>query len=179
MENVSVKERQLNILKSLVNEDIREGVKRGLDNIHSHMEDYHLYRYIASFVESRERNEDIRHSIASWMVHSKHENLPFNDIFVIDDEVYIYTYRPGLWIGKGGKTIDDCTYHINHKVDGTEYRKLNIHLIEIRNDAVSDVYRYMRVCQPYSDANECWDDIPDCEIKPVKFEVPKTNKIKI
>lgn len=79
----------------------------------------------------------------------------------------------------GGKTIDDCTYHINHKVDGTEYRKLNIHLIEIRNDAVSDVYNYMRVCQPYSDVNECWDDIPDCEIKPVKFEVPKSNKIKI
>jgi len=178
--NTSIKERQVNILKNLANCNLKDEVKNALIYyIPNHMEDYHLYRHLATWIENSERSKDIRHSIASWMVHSRHEDLPFNDIFVIDDEVYIYTYRPGLWIGKGGCTIDDCLYHINHKIDGTEYRKLNIHLIEAKDDAMSDVYGYMRVCQPYSDVNECWDYIPDCEIKPVIFEEPKTKKIKI
>lgn len=143
--NTSTKEKPIDILKNLVNCNLKDDVKKVLNyNIHSHMEDYHLYRYIAFWLESKERNKDIRHSIASWMVQSRHEDLPFNDIFVIDDEVYIYTYRPGLWIGKGGCTINDCLYHINHKIDGTEYRKLNIHLIEAKDDAITDVYGYMR-----------------------------------
>ena len=176
--DTSIKSKHIDILKNLVNSNIKDEVKNTLNyNIRSHMEDYPLYRYLASWLETMERNRDIRQSIASWMVLSKHEDLPFTDIFVIDDEVYIYTYRPGLWIGKGGKTIDDCTYHINHKVDGTEYRKLNIHLIEAKDDALTDVYGYMRVCQPYSDVNERWDYIDNSGFKMVK--TPVSNKIKI
>ena len=174
--DASTKEKHIDILKSLlilskVNCNLKDEVKKALSyTIHSHMEDYHLYRYLASWLESDIRNKDIRYSIASWMVHSKHENLPFNDIFVLDNEVYIYTYRPGLWIGKAGKTIDDCTYHINHKVDGTEYRKLNIHLIEAKDDALTDVCGYMSVCKS-------WDYVDDDGIEPV--EKQKSNKIKI
>lgn len=170
--NIQIK----NVLSS-IEPNYKEEIKKGLSDIRNHMEDYHFYRYIASFVESREKNKDIRHSIASWMCDSRHEDLPFSDIFVLDDEIYIYTYRPGLWIGRGGKTIDDCLYHINHKVDGTKYRKLNIHLIEAKDDAITDVYGYMRVCKPYADVNEYCDYISDSDIKMAK----KTdlNKIKI
>jgi uncharacterized protein YciU (UPF0263 family) len=170
--NIQIK----NVLSS-IEPNYKEEIKKGLSDIRNHMEDYHFYRYIASFVESREKNKDIRHSIASWMCDSRHEDLPFSDIFVLDDEIYIYTYRPGLWIGRGGKTIDDCLYHINHKVDGTKYRKLNIHLIEAKDDAMTDVYGYMRVCKPYADVNEYCDYISDSDIKMAK----KTdlNKIKI
>lgn len=175
--DTSIKSRHINILKSLVDSNLSDGVKNALNNnIRSHMEDYPLYRYLASWLETRERNRDIRQSIASWMVESRHEDLPFTDIFVIDDEVYIYTYRPGLWIGRGGRTIDDCLYHINHKIDGTEYRKLNIHLIEAKDDAITDVYGYMTVYN----VNECWDYIDDNideDTKPVKSSNPQKIKI--
>lgn len=171
----AIKERQVNILNNLVGSDLRKEVKKAFSNIGSHMEDYHLYRCLASLFEDKETTKDVRFSIASWMVHSRHEDLPFNDIFVIDDEVYIYTTRPGLWIGQRGRTIDDCLYHINHKVDGTEYRNFHIHLIESKNDAISDVYGYMKVC--YSHENECWDYVNDDDIKPI--ESSKPNKIKI
>ena len=168
---------RINILKNLANcnlkEEVKEEVKKELDcNIRNHMEDYPLYRFLASWLETRERNRDIRQSIASWMVLSRYEDLPFNDIFVIDDEVYIYTHRPGLWIGRGGRTIDDCLYHINHKIDGTEYRQLKIHLIEAKNDALTDVYGYMTVYH----VNE-FGDIIDNDTKPVNLSNPPKIKI--
>lgn len=171
----AINERYANILKNLVGGNVREELKKAFSNIGSHMEDYHLYRCLVSLLENKETTKDVRFSIASWMVHSRHEDLPFNDIFVIDDEVYIYTTRPGLWIGQRGRTIDDCLYHINHKVDGIEYRKLHINLIESKNDAISDVYGYMKACNSYE--NECWDYIDDEDIKPIEY--PKSNKIKI
>lgn len=161
--------RPMDILQNFVNYNLKEELKKGLSDIQNHMEDYHFYRYMAYVIESKEKNKDIRYSIASWMCHSRHEDLPFNDIFVLDDEIYIYTYRPGLWIGRGGKTIDDCLYHINHKVDGTKYRDLKINLIESKNDAVSEVYSYMLTCHEYTDFSNESITAPN----------PKKNLIKI
>jgi len=163
-------DKELKIMLSGVADNYIEYIKNGLSNIRNHMEDYHLYRHMASIIENEEKNKDIRYSIASWMCQSHHENLPFNDIFVVDDEIYIYTYRPGLWIGKGGKTIDDCIYHINHKVDGTKYRNFKINLIESKNDAVSDVYGYMRTCQKYSDNDDESITTPNPKQKLIKIQ---------
>lgn len=170
------KERLLEVIQNLDKGNLNESIKKGLYNIHSHMEDYPLYRFLAYFNEDEKRTEDIRDSIASWMVESKHDNLPFSDIFVVDDEVYIYTYRPGLWIGRAGCVIDDCTYRINHKIDGVRYRNLHLNLIESRNDAISEVYAYMKACRSYE--NECWDYVDDESMNPV-VTPQKTDKIKI
>ena len=124
---------------------LKKLLKEELDTVRRHMEDYHLLRYIVSVVEDKEKTEDVLHSIAYWMSETKHDKLPFNDIFVVDDEVYIYTCRPGLWIGKAGCTIDSCQHSINHKVDGTKYRDLHLNLIEVRKDATAEIYGYMHV----------------------------------
>ena len=124
---------------------LKKLLKEELDTVHRHMEDYHLLRYIASVVDDKEKTKDVLCSIADWMFENDYVKLPFNDIFVIDDEVYIYTLRPGLWIGKAGKTIDNCIYRINHKVDGTKYRDLHINLIEARKNATAEIYNYMHV----------------------------------
>lgn len=174
--NIQIK----NVLSS-IEPNYKEEIKKGLSDIRNHMEDYHFYRYMAYVIESKEKNKDIRHSIASWMCHSRHEDLPFSDIFVLDDEIYIYTYRPGLWIGRGGKTIDDCLYHINHKVDGTKYRDFKINLIESKNDALSEVYSYMSICQEYTDISDESNTTPTTPMARMRhiFQNPKKNLIKI
>ena len=108
-----------------------------------HPKDYHLLRYLVSVVEDADLTKDVRYSIASWMDSTNRTNYPFSDIFVVDNTVYVCTDRPGLWIGKGGETIDSLTDNLNTKVDGTKYRDLQVKFIENTNDAVSDVYGYI------------------------------------
>lgn len=116
-----------------------------------HPKDYHLLRYLVSVVEDEDLTKDVRHSIASWMFTTNRTNYPFSDIFVVDDVVYICTVRPGLWIGKGGETVDSLTNNLNTKVDGIKYRNLQVKFIESTNDAVSDVYDYLRTLERFHD----------------------------
>lgn len=116
-----------------------------------HPKDYHFLRYLVSIVEDADLTKDVRYSIASWMFTTNRTNYPFSDIFVVDDIVYICTVRPGLWIGKGGETVDNLTNNLNTKVDGTKYRNLRVQFIESINDAASDVYGYIQTLDRFRD----------------------------
>ena len=121
------------------------------DYLTSHPKNYHLLRYLVSVVEDVNLTKDVRYSIASWMYLTNRTNYPFSDIFVVDDTVYICTVRPGLWIGKGGETVDSLTNNLNTKVDGTKYRNLQVRFIERLNDAASDVYGYIQTLGRFHD----------------------------
>ena len=76
---------------------------------------------------------------------SKH----FNNIFVIDDNVYVYTRHPGLWIGKGGRTIDAIEHRINYNLDGKKFYDFKLQLIENIHEADAEIAMTIRVLENY------------------------------
>lgn len=109
---------------------------------------YAFLRWLVGFVERKEDKEDVLASIASWLYHGRHYNLPLTDLFVIDNTIYLYTMRPGLWIGKGGKTIDSCVDSINYNIDGEKVHDYQIQILEDVESPNVKINLYMRV---YSD----------------------------
>ena len=104
----------------------------------AHPKHYHFLRWLSEFVMDKESLKDVCYSIAGWVYTSNSKLYMYlNDILVIDNIVYIYTMRPGLWIGKGGKTIDECKHYINHNRDDEKIHDYSIRLIEIQNTPYS------------------------------------------
>lgn len=93
----------------------------------------------------KEQTKDVCASIARWMYDNKYnlQKLPLNDIFVLDNKIYIYTFRPGLWIGKAGSTVYSCEDSINHNVDGVKVHDYEIHFIEIHKTPFTDLYSFL------------------------------------
>ena len=74
---------------------------------HFYTEHYYFLRWLVSMGSDKKRTKEVCWGVARWMVNNDMSFLPFMDMFVLDGVLYIYTERPGLWIGKGGKTIDN------------------------------------------------------------------------
>ena len=52
------------------------------------------------------------------------------DIIVLENDVYLYTKRPGLWIGKSGSTLKSLEDRMNHNLDGERIHDYSINIIE-------------------------------------------------
>lgn len=112
-----------------------------------YQKNYLFYRWLASIAEDKKQTENICIYFALWMTKNNKQNNQFNDIFVIDDVIYLFTDRPGIWIGKHGDDIESLNKYINDKYD-TEYKiriiestvnnsnwvKVNLALYTIAND---------------------------------------------
>lgn len=79
------------------------------------VKNYNLTRGIISWFEDKVRKEHVLAGIAVYILNNGHKvsDYPVSDIFVLGDTLYIHTHRPGLWIGKGGQTIDGIKDSIN------------------------------------------------------------------
>jgi hypothetical protein len=101
---------------------------------------YYFYRWLADVVMDRKQSRNIVELIATWCFKNG-KNPPFTDIFVVENVIYIYTIRPGLWIGKGGKLIDGLLEYINESVcyivNKKETKKYIINLVETRGCSTS------------------------------------------
>lgn len=108
----------------------------------SHPKHYYFLRWLASLVMDNEEVKDVCASIAYWMYTTKHETLMAytHDILVIDNKVYIYTYRPGLWIGKAGCIVYDCEHSINHNINDEKIHDYKIHFIETHKTPWTELY---------------------------------------
>ena len=109
-----------------------------------HPKHYHFLRWLVELVIDKEQNNDVCCSIARWMYDTRHSDLPFHDIFTIDNNVYIYTYRPGLWIGNYGSIVEDCQKSINHNIYGDKIHDYEIRFIEVFKTPYTVVFSYMR-----------------------------------
>jgi hypothetical protein len=115
----------------------------------SHPKKYHFLRWLAECVKDVKKTDDALSGIAYYMMENKSDYLQFNDIFVIDDNVYVYTRRPGLWIGKGGRTIDAIEHRINYNLDGKKFYDFKLQLIENIHEADAEIAMTIRVLENY------------------------------
>lgn len=71
--------------------------------------EYRYARYLVSYLEIKQDKDKLLELIAKWIRKTGNEHLLryLTDVFIFFNEVYIVTGRPGLWIGKGGDTLDD------------------------------------------------------------------------
>lgn len=114
----------------------------------NHVRFYLFLRWLSEFVKNEEDTKHVTASIASYMYHNNF-SLPFTDIFVVSDVVFICTSRPGMWIGKGGSTLDEITKNINFNLVGKQTHNFKITLLENTQSSVDDVFNYMKVLRNY------------------------------
>ncbi len=124
---------------------IKKLIKRYLKkHLTAHPKHYYFLRWLADLVKDNKQTDWVCAGIAHWIYETNEHSLleKFNDLFVIDNNVYIYTHRPGLWIGKGGKTIDSLMYSLNHNIHNVKTHDYQIKLIEMCNHPYSEVIGY-------------------------------------
>jgi len=95
----------------------------------SHPKHYYFLRFLSEMVKDDNSNNRVFAGIARFMSNNR-INLPFSDIFVIDNIIYVYTLRPGLWIGRGGETIKKIENEINYNIEGQRLDDYSIQLLE-------------------------------------------------
>lgn len=96
----------------------------------SHPKHYYFYRWLAECVKNKDKTSDVLCSIAGYMNENINKNLPFFDIFVVRDYVFVVTQRPGLWIGSCGVTHEAIEYRMNHNVNGEKISDYKLEYIE-------------------------------------------------
>ena len=70
--------------------------------------------------------------ISIWLIEIEKTTSTYQltDIIVLGNDVYLYTRRPGMWIGKSGSTLKSLEDRMNHNLDGVRIHDYKIHIIE-------------------------------------------------
>lgn len=103
---------------------------------------YLSIRLIAELVKDKESTQYVIDKIADYIYYEKLDKvILFSDIFVLGDEVYILTVRPGIWIGKQGATINELKTNLNVDVRGKLIHKYHLNLID---DVFSPIIEYKK-----------------------------------
>ena len=114
-------------------------MKRHLNS--AHPKNYYFLRFLSEMVKDDNSNNRVFAGIARFMSNNG-INLPFSDIFVIDNIIYVYTLRPGIWIGRGGKTMDKIENEINYGTEGQRLHNYSIRLLEEYKNANHYIHQY-------------------------------------
>lgn len=94
-----------------------------------HPKNYHLLRWMAEWVKEEAETEYVLREI-SYFLQNERIDIPYEDIFVVGNNVYIVTQRPGLWIGKGGNTVNSLIKKINCDIQGNVHSDYHVNFIE-------------------------------------------------
>ena len=108
---------------------IRNYIKKQIRKVRGNKRSFYFLRWLADIVKNEEDTKHVCSTIGSFLF-EEHETYPFLDVFVVDDMVYIYTHRPGYWIGKGGETVNKLIYKLNHNVDGDQIYDFKLSFVE-------------------------------------------------
>lgn len=70
--------------------------------------------------------------ISTWLIEKSQtfSMYQLTDIIVLGNDVYLYTKRPGIWIGKAGSTLESLEHRMNHTIYGEKIHDYKIHIIE-------------------------------------------------
>ena len=103
---------------------------------------YFFYRWLIELFIDKSETKNVFFQIANYLTNQYSlSSYDFSDIFVLDNKVYIYTRRPGYWIGKGGKEITKLENCINYTYDGeTKLHDYQVRIIEDRESSRYYVY---------------------------------------
>ena len=69
---------------------------------------------------------------STWLIETEKTTNTYQltDILVLGNDVYLYTKRPGIWIGKFGSTLKSLEDRVNHNLDGDKIHDYSINIIE-------------------------------------------------
>ena len=75
---------------------------------------------------------DVCGLISIWLIETENSlnTYQLTDIIVLENDVYLYTKRPGWWIGKSGSTLKSLEDRMNHNLDGERIHDYSINIIE-------------------------------------------------
>ena len=90
---------------------------------------FYFLRWMADIHKDKKVTDYVCQMIAKYIT-SKEHKLPFLDVFVVDDNVFIYTPYPGKWIGKKGTDVDELQNTLNHNAKGEETHQFKVRIIE-------------------------------------------------
>lgn len=135
-------------MKALIKQIIKDYLKSKLNNntfsynLRYNHRKYLFLRWLAEICKEKQQTDDVIADIANYV----QREIPrlasmFSDLFVIDNYVYIQTKYPGMWIGKGGSTIDAIADEINNDANGNKMYNYEIKLLE---DDSSSIYTLQR-----------------------------------
>ena len=128
-------------MKKILKNWIKKYLKKHL-NVHP--KNYYFLRWLADMGKNEKQMDDICAGVARWMYDTDESNLlgHLNDLFVVDNNVYIVTFRPGLWIGKSGQTVESLKHSLNYNIDGEKINDYDIRFIEVHKQPYSEVLSY-------------------------------------
>ena len=107
---------------------------------------YLFARLLAEIVKDKDKTNDVLISIASYFIkYHGGEKFQFNDIFVVGNIIYIYTFRPGYWIGKGGSESDRLLVECNYNAKMEKVADYQLRFIELLNDATAGITTYIHI----------------------------------
>ena len=81
---------------------------------------------------TKEQYIDVCARISIWLDETEKliNTYQLTDIIVLENDVYLYTKRPGWWIGKSGSTLKSLEDTMNTNIDGERIRDYKIRIIE-------------------------------------------------
>ena len=81
---------------------------------------------------TKEQYIDVCARISIWLDETEKSlnTYQLTDIIVLENDVYLYTKKPGWWIGKSGSTLKSLEDRMNHNLDGERINDYKIHIIE-------------------------------------------------
>lgn len=81
---------------------------------------------------TKKQYRDVCLLISNWFIETGKSTSAYQltDILVLGNDVYLYTKRPGIWIGKFGSTLKSLEDRVNHNLDGDKIHDYSINIIE-------------------------------------------------
>lgn len=83
---------------------------------------------------TKKQYRDVCDLISIWLIETGKSTSAYayqlTDILVLENDVYLYTKRPGMWIGKSGSTLKSLEDRVNHNLDGEKIHDYEINIIE-------------------------------------------------
>lgn len=128
-------------MKKILKNWIKKYLKKHLN---AHPKHYYFLRWLADIVKDEKQMDEIYWFFAKWVYDTDAAYLldKFNDLFVVDNNVYIVTFRPGLWIGKRGQTVESLKHSLNYNIDEEKINDYDIQFIEVHKQPYSEVLSY-------------------------------------
>lgn len=120
-----------------------------------HPKHYYLYRWLVSLIEDKEQIDGVCCAISYWALSSVENGKLFQyikDVFVLDNQVYIYTDGPGFLIGPHGRVVNSIKQEINYTyndVDDEKTTNYEVNFIEMNNVSYTRILHYIHVRADY------------------------------
>lgn len=122
-------------IKKIIGDWLIKYIDNHRSNLKKNYARYILVRLIAELITDKWVNKNLVWDVASFHYnHAFFQKYPhlmtFTDMFVVNNRLFLFLERPGIWIGKGGTDIDALQRFINSDIDGNKVSDYKISILE-------------------------------------------------